>query len=139
MWVMSRTFLRILFATAIVWTLQGAVFAAKVDVTKKYTAKPAAIAQDKKSEDEKAVKPRMYADSDKKASLVKKAKVKTTADVKKAEVKQTKNAEKLDPKEVGAKKMSMQDYNRYVYRKSHGVKSGVPVTKAGGDSAPKKK
>jgi hypothetical protein len=81
---------------------------------------------------------KMHSANEKPAPLVKKAKITHVAN-KKAVIKKKnpKAAEKLDPETVGPEKVTMQDYNRYAYRKSDSGKPGVPVTKAADGEADK--
>jgi hypothetical protein len=74
--------------------------------------------------------PRMYRANGAKASRVSKAAVTHPAD-KTAPLAEHDHAQKLDPSEIGADKLSMQDYNRYAYRKGNRSEEGVPVTTAG--------
>ena len=96
-----------------------------VDLTKRYPTGTAPIVQNKTG----AVP--MFASAGKKAKIGQKVKV-THAEKKQAGVTTVGGTTNLDPRHVGAKKISMQQFNRYAYRKSNSSKPGVPVTKAAG-------
>jgi hypothetical protein len=75
----------------------------------------------------------------KKAHLASSAKVMSPRKTKNASLtRSSSNSNRLNPARTGAKKMSLQDYNRYAYRKSNSSKAGVPVVRAGSGSAKRK-
>jgi hypothetical protein len=121
---------------ALLFAAASAARAEPVDLTKRYPAGTAPIVQNKTG-DKNAVP--MFAGAGKKAAIAKKATI-TQADKKrKVSVEKNTASNKLDPQTVGAKKLSMQQFNKYAYRRNHGVRPGVPVTKAAGGEAVDKK
>lgn len=94
--------------------------------SRRYPVKQARVATPQNGEDGV----RMYKGNGVRDSRIAKADVAHPAD-KVVPRKESAQSEQLNPAEVGAGTLSMQDYNRYAYRKNNSSESGVPVTKAG--------